>query len=521
MYKPTANYRQTLKRFTALAFLVFSCCVSFGQKNDYVWLSGYDSYAGYDSHWGFYFGASVLDFNYNPRQVNYDSLGMNFDFANTSFCDSDGHLLFYSNGIYVANSLDEKIENSDSLNAGYFLYEAYPDMKIHGYRTTQGEITIPIVTGNNTYHILHSWIDSVPGNYLCKKILFTELDMSANAGHGSVISKNQPIIGTGLLGWDLSAVKHANGKYWWALVQKRNTNCYYRILIDSNGVNLLPDLTCGGGVLENNDAGASCFSPDGSKYVYLSYFSGLSIFDFDRCNGELSNALTLPLPTLADQGWNRLGVAISPNSRFLYVSATLHLYQFDLQAADVLASIDTVGIFDTTDAPFGAYFHTAQNAPDGRIYISCGNGDTVYHVIERPDEKGDSCLFKQHSLSLPSPSFGVPNFPNYRLGALPGSPCDTLTGLNETARALKEKILKVFPNPASNMVTVDYGFTDWSKGDVRLTISDELGRVVYEQPLPKYSGFQNINVSTLAAGTYFVYLKRNGNTIAGEKMMKE
>ncbi|MCX6199482.1 MAG: hypothetical protein NTY88_09705 [Bacteroidetes bacterium] len=36
----------------------------------------------------------------------------------------------------------------------------------------------------------------------------------------------------------------------------------------------------------------------------------------------------------------------------------------------------------------------------------------------------------------------------------------------------------------------------------------------------------HVNLSVLpllvtTAGTYFVYLKRNGNTVAGEKMMKE
>ena len=156
-----------------------------------------------------------------------------------------------------------------------------------------------------------------------------------------------------------------------------------------------------------------------------------------------------------------------------------------------------------------------------KIYISCGNADTVYHVIERPDEKGDSCLFKQHSLSLPSPSAGVPSFPNYRLGELAGSPCDTLTALNENIRVEKEKILKVFPNPATDFVVIDYGFTDWNKGEVDLQISNELGQIVYEHKLPMYSGFQKINISSFANGFYTVYIKRGNAVVARVKMMKE
>ncbi len=58
-----------------------------GQKHYYIWLSGYDSYVGFDTNGGFYFGTSVLDFNYNPRQVRYDSLGMNFGSTNASYCN--------------------------------------------------------------------------------------------------------------------------------------------------------------------------------------------------------------------------------------------------------------------------------------------------------------------------------------------------------------------------------------------------------------------------------------------------
>ena len=34
-----------------------------GQKNDYVWLSGYDSYANPDTGGGAYFGTTVMNFN--------------------------------------------------------------------------------------------------------------------------------------------------------------------------------------------------------------------------------------------------------------------------------------------------------------------------------------------------------------------------------------------------------------------------------------------------------------------------
>lgn len=65
------------------------------------------------------FGITTMDFNQSPVKVDYDSLGMNFSRTNVSYSDDDGNLLFYSNGIYVANALDEAVQNSTGLNYGY------------------------------------------------------------------------------------------------------------------------------------------------------------------------------------------------------------------------------------------------------------------------------------------------------------------------------------------------------------------------------------------------------------------
>jgi hypothetical protein len=197
------------------------------------------------------------------------------------------------------------------------------------------------------------------------------------------------------------------------------------------------------------------------------------------------------------------------------------LLQFDLWANDILGSVDTVGRYDGYARSLGSLFFSSQLAPDGKIYISCGNTDADYHVINNPNEKGDSCDFVQHGVLLPTPSGNVPCFPNYRLGALPGSACDTLSGLNELQRAAKEQIIKVYPNPASDYIIVDYGFTDWNKGQPGLEICNALGQTVYAQQLPMYSGFQKIDVRGLAGGVYMVYIKRQNAVIANGKFVRQ
>ena len=81
--------------------------------------------------------------------------------------------------------------------------------------------------------------------------------------------------------------------------------------------------------------------------------------------------------------------------------------------------------------------------------------------------------------------------------------------------------MKVFPNPASDYVTIDYGYTDWNKGGVVLEIVNETGQVAYTQMLPMYSGFQKINITQYATGIYSAYIKRNNQIIATARFAKQ
>ncbi|MBV6653070.1 MAG: PKD domain-containing protein, partial [Mameliella sp.] len=72
-------------------------------------------------------------------------------------------------------------------------------------------------------------------------------------------------------------------------------------------------------------------------------------------------------------------------------------------------------------------FFQGQLAPDGKIYIASNNGVTSLHVIHNPDADCPNCHIEQHGIELPTfNAFSIPNQPNYRLGPIDGSPCDTL-----------------------------------------------------------------------------------------------
>ncbi len=84
------------------------------------------------------------------------------------------------------------------------------------------------------------------------------------------------------------------------------------------------------------------------------------------------------------------------------------------------------------------------------------NFDNVLHVIEKPDLKGLACEVNQHGVQLPTyNAFSLPHFPNYRLEALEGSPCDTLEEMNTSIyekRGNQEQKISIYPNPANSAI---------------------------------------------------------------------
>ena len=140
-------------------------------------------------------------------------------------------------------------------------------------------------------------------------------------------------------------------------------------------------------------------------------------------------------------------------------------------------------------------------APDGKIYITTGNSTQQMHIIDQPDSLGISCNVLQHSLQLPTLYFNtLPNHPNYHLGPLFGSICDSITGIPPPAENLT---LKLYPNPNKGSFQITY--TPLPE-NLKLQVFNILGEEVHSQLLPQWSQLQNISISNLVAGIYFAKL---------------
>ncbi len=404
-------------------FILLTILPVTAQKHDEVWLLGYGSNAGNPS-----FGGTVIDFATTPPDMYYEFRPMNFRQVNASICDATGNLLFYTNGIYVANALNEPMENGQGLNPGLHAQQNQQ----YGYILDQGAMIIPVPDKDSLYYLLHLdkelTVDQT--SFQSSHFYVSLINMNRNDGKGSVVVKNQIIINDALNNGKITATQHANGQDWWIIIRKYDTNEYYQILLNTDQVEV-KNIQSVGIPIPSNSIGQAVFSPDGSKYanVHLTGTGGdpiyVSIYDFDRCNGELNNPVQF---TYVDTAWGG-GVAISPNNRFLYVSSFRYVYQYDLHAPDIEASRITVAEWDgfAQNGFFSTTFYLAQLAPDGKIYITSNTSVSYLHVINNPDLPGLLCDVCQHCIELPTwNAFSLPNFPNYRLGALEGSPCDTL-----------------------------------------------------------------------------------------------
>jgi hypothetical protein len=153
--------------------------------------------------------------------------------------------------------------------------------------------------------------------------------MKLNGGKGEVIQKNN-LIKKGQNYEFPAATRHANGRDWWVASPELYQNKIFTCLVTPYGVTDKTTQTIGykPSTPDSIGIGQNLFSPDGTTYVDADYVNGIRIYDFDRCTGQFSNFRQIS-NTVAPKV---LGAAISPNSRFLYVTAgDGHLIlQFDL-----------------------------------------------------------------------------------------------------------------------------------------------------------------------------------------------
>jgi PKD repeat protein len=388
-------------------------------KLNYTWISGYGNEAtGTIYHTKFSFQGDTLTIK---SEVVENSLFMSY--TNSSICDTSGNLLFFSNGCGVMDSNYQYISGASHINNGET--QNYLCEEVGGGRYTNSLLILQNIN-RNVYDIIHSRINNNASVGPCSDKLFWSRIQQDSFGIKAVFV-DSVLLDTFIYPGCYSSCRHANGQDWWVVVPQysnetigMSSNGYYMIRFSGNKTEIHSEFIGIPTTRFENSTGESAFNPQGTKYARYCIQSDLQVFDFDRCEGSFSNPIHVPILDAADTSY-AAGVAFSPSGRFLYVSSTQYIYQFDMEAADFAGSKKTVAVYDGfyLDIPvFTTRFYQCELAPDGKIYVSCPGGKNTIHVIENPDSLGLACNVVQHKYILEWPiSGGLPHFPNFRLGA--------------------------------------------------------------------------------------------------------
>ena len=451
-----------------------------------------------------------------------------------SISDSLGNLLFYAaspklsfwqTGVYaqgvVYNKNHQEMQNGDSvLSSNWY-----------------NEMTIIPYPGEASKFILFSC--GITPN-LNPGLRYSVIDLSFNNGLGKVIQKNI-FVDTNTLCDGMVAVQHGNGRDWWLLYRRfNNSNQFLKILINDQGVQPVTQQLIG--AVFNTNIYRLSVNPAGDKIAGASTTGLVELFDFDRCTGTLSSYTgiqTIQANPL-DSTTFFWGIEFSTSGRYLYLSTaylSFYLYQLDLDILPTNLIFGSKTILDYQNYPLDAGSYL-KRGPDNIIYRATWwyDGlnypypypDTTYNmyntnlsVINSPDSAGLACHYKAYSVHLPTcrTYIGLPNNPDYELGKLAGSPCDTLSvGIAETIKNTSE----LFVYYASDWQKVFINAKGLQGKKYNLQVFDLSGKLIYQQQGNNESGYftKDLSMEGLASGMYIVNIKTENEKLS-KKFVKQ
>ena len=346
--------------------------------------------------WNWYFGSdAAVNFSTgNPVAVSGSAM---YAFEGcASISDSNGHLLFYTNGTEVYNRNNVTMPNGTGLNGAS--------------SSTQSGIIVPKPDSGGIYYIFTA---DYQGN--TNGICYSEVDTSLNAGLGDITVKNVQLIHPATE--KICAIRHCNGHDFWVIVHEYNdtalvNNSFYAYLVTAAGVQPPVITNIGLNVFWESGGvdviGYLKASPNGRKLAAANSYDidTLQLFDFDNSTGILSNCISMP----TGAGSQPYGVSFSTNNLVLYVSTEIggNLFQYDISSnnqATINASQYLVSSTNTNDS-----YMALQLGVDNKIYVCHGN-QAYLDVITSPNVLGSGCNFVTQHVSLTrTNSYGLPNF---------------------------------------------------------------------------------------------------------------
>jgi hypothetical protein len=454
-----------------IIFLCFWANELAAQKEDYTWT--------FPNGGGLVFSDTGVVSQFRSSVGGYCEINC------SSISDSAGNLLFYcgANGIggqaqRVFDRNGNLMQNGNSMN-GNFNY-------LHG------SMILKLPGSSHIFNIFSMQNNSGFNQH------YSRIDLNQNGGLGSVVMRDSMLDANAHIGKSI-AIRHANGRDWWVIFQQNSVTGnggFSKYLLTPEGISFIDNQVIGSDPLYVN-AGSILYNSNSGKIVNVGVYGFIDIFDFDRCTGQLSNFIgtgerdsTGLLVQYAYQG-----AALSPSGRYLYITSSFPNYkdmvQFDLSDPNILSTRTIVHSYPDTGIYGGLSYAFHKIGPDGKIYVSKGEGFPIYRndsitqsidVILYPDSPGVACGYAPNYLKLDSGSFtvyGFPHMPDYSVGRDTGSLCDTI--FTAVGHQKLEKYITVYPNPSGGV----FNFELRQAGDAirQIKIYTSQGKLLPEQPL--------------------------------------
>ena len=356
-----------MKKITIIVFIL-SNMFSFSQKEANIW----------------YFGKNAgLDFN-SGSPVALTNGRLDTDEGCATISNSNGQLLFYTDGITVYNKNHVIMQNGSGLM---------------GHRSSAQSATIvPKPGSNNLFYIFTTDNEHDPNGFR-----YSIVDLLLDNGNGAITTDKNVLVYTPTIE-NLGITKHGNGQDFWIVTHGWDNNSFIAYQLTATGLNLTPVVTNIGQVITGGPtdfvaAGTIKISPSGSKLAFTSVIDIAQLFNFNNSTGVLSNEVTL-----INEIGELVGSSFSPDESLLYIANSFgKIHQFNLNATDIASSKITIYI--------GNFPGQMQVGPDNKIYVAFNNRIKL-GVLNNPNVIGLGCNFVLDGIDLAGrkSKLGLPSF---------------------------------------------------------------------------------------------------------------
>jgi hypothetical protein len=247
-----------------------------------------------------------------PSGISNTGSQLNTTEGCSSICDSDGNLLFYSDGVRVWDRFHNQMPNGFGL--------------LGNTSSSQSSLIFKMPDSDDMYYIF-----TAPETSTNNAIHYSIVNKNANSGNGDIILKNLlPFMMNIQSTEKLTFTYHCNNKDIWVLSKDRNNNTYRAWLVTSSGLSAWTFTNIGFSIGNNLQSNIGCMkiSTDGSKLAVCHYGDNrVYLYDFNNQTGVISNERLLSSTFIGPYGCE-----FSENSRYLYVGYNngLNIHRYDV-----------------------------------------------------------------------------------------------------------------------------------------------------------------------------------------------